>query len=103
MQLINSYDAIAATSNPSSTVVATSSSNGAGVELLVERARMLILKYSQNYVKGIGNRRLRFPSRPGEGVSEFAPKHCAQSMCLCQYLQKYHFERKPIKWYERIV
>jgi hypothetical protein len=56
--------------------------------LLVERSKTLVLKYSQSYVKAVAKRTIRFPTRPAEGVSEFAPRHCTKLYCLCQYLQK---------------
>lgn len=65
-------------------------------------ALRLVLKYSQNYVKETSKKRLLFPTRPLEGVSEFSPKHCANSYCLCQYVEKRHFKRSPREWYERI-
>ncbi|KHN88346.1 hypothetical protein Tcan_15693 [Toxocara canis] len=65
-------------------------------------ALRLLLKYSQNYVKETSKRRLLFPTRPLEGVSEFLPKHCATSYCLCQYVEKKHFKRSPREWYERL-
>lgn len=47
--------------------------------------------------------RLVFPTRPTQGVSEYAPKHCQKNLCLCQYVEKKHFNRKPKKWYEHFV
>uniref|UniRef100_A0A914W7G2 Transmembrane protein 268 n=1 Tax=Plectus sambesii TaxID=2011161 RepID=A0A914W7G2_9BILA len=70
--------------------------------LLVERAKILVLKFSQSYVKALAKRTIRFPTRPTEGVSEFSPRHCTKSLCLCQYLQKYHFESPAKKWYEKV-
>lgn len=68
-----------------------------------ERARHLVLKYSQDYVKDTARYRLIFPSRPSLGVSDYAPKHCPKQMCLCQYVDKYHFNRSPKKWYSYFV
>ncbi|VDK17992.1 unnamed protein product [Anisakis simplex] len=62
----------------------------------------LILKYSQNFVKETSKKRLLFPTRPVEGVSEFTPKHCTNSYCICQYVEKRHFKRSPREWYERL-
>ncbi|EYB87120.1 hypothetical protein Y032_0268g799 [Ancylostoma ceylanicum] len=53
-----------------------------------EKARHLILKYSQEYVKDTARYRLIFPSRPSLGVSDYAPKHCPKQLCLCQYIDK---------------
>uniref|UniRef100_A0A1I7XVF7 DUF2500 family protein n=1 Tax=Heterorhabditis bacteriophora TaxID=37862 RepID=A0A1I7XVF7_HETBA len=68
-----------------------------------EKARQLILKYSQGYVKDTVKHRIIFPSRPSHGVSEFVPKHCTKQLCLCQYIDKYHFNRLPRKWYSRFI
>ncbi|MFH4980140.1 hypothetical protein AB6A40_006849 [Gnathostoma spinigerum] len=65
-------------------------------------ATKLVLKYSQEFVKKTSQKRLLFPTRPAEGVSEFLPKHCALSHCLCQFIEKNHFNRSPKKWYERL-
>uniref|UniRef100_A0A0N5ATN8 Inner membrane protein n=1 Tax=Syphacia muris TaxID=451379 RepID=A0A0N5ATN8_9BILA len=67
-----------------------------------EYAEFLILKYSNNFVKDTTKKKLNFPTRPLEGVSEFSPKHCQTSYCLCQYIEK-HFKRPPRVWYDRIV
>ncbi|RCN30146.1 8-oxoguanine DNA-glycosylase [Ancylostoma caninum] len=56
-----------------------------------EKARHLILKYSQEYVKDTARYRLIFPSRPSLGVSDYAPKHCPKQLCLCQYIDKTFF------------
>uniref|UniRef100_A0A0N4XQR0 Histone-lysine N-methyltransferase SETMAR n=1 Tax=Nippostrongylus brasiliensis TaxID=27835 RepID=A0A0N4XQR0_NIPBR len=56
-----------------------------------EKARHLILKYSQDYVKDTARYRLVFPSRPSLGVSDYAPKHCPKQMCLCQFIDKVYF------------
>ncbi|KJH44236.1 hypothetical protein DICVIV_09747 [Dictyocaulus viviparus] len=53
-----------------------------------EKARQLVLKYSQDYVKSTAKYRLTFPSRPSLGVSEFTPKHCPKQLCLCQFIDK---------------
>ncbi|CAI4227038.1 unnamed protein product [Auanema sp. JU1783] len=68
-----------------------------------DKAKQLILKYSQGYVKDTVKKRLVFPSRPGLGVSEFVPRHCAKQQCLCQYIDKKHFNRSPKKWYDHFV
>ncbi|RCN30065.1 hypothetical protein ANCCAN_24174 [Ancylostoma caninum] len=68
-----------------------------------EKARHLILKYSQEYVKDTARYRLIFPSRPSLGVSDYAPKHCPKQLCLCQYIDKNHFNRPPRKWYSHFV
>ncbi|CAJ0575980.1 unnamed protein product, partial [Mesorhabditis spiculigera] len=68
-----------------------------------EKAKNLILKYSQGYVKETSLNRLGFPNKPQHGVSDFAPKHCKKQYCLCQYVEKKHFNRKPRKWYESVV
>ncbi|PAV60458.1 hypothetical protein WR25_10588 isoform B [Diploscapter pachys] len=53
-----------------------------------DAARHLVLKYSQGYVKGTVKHRLIFPSRPTQGVSDYAPKHCGQQMCICQFIDE---------------
>lgn len=63
------------------------------------QARLLLLKYSQSYGKALVRKRLRFPATPGQGVSEHAPLHCPASLCLCQYIHKYHFEKKGTRPY----
>ncbi|CAJ0917878.1 unnamed protein product, partial [Mesorhabditis belari] len=68
-----------------------------------EKARNLILKYSQGFIKDTSMGRINFPSRPQHGVSDFSPKHCKKQYCLCQYVEKKHFNRKPQKWYEKMV
>ncbi|PAV60057.1 hypothetical protein WR25_19543 [Diploscapter pachys] len=68
-----------------------------------DAARHLVLKYSQGYVKGTVKHRLVFPSRPTQGVSDYAPKHCGQQMCICQFIDEKHFNRKPKKWYAACV
>ncbi|KAK6024922.1 hypothetical protein OSTOST_09191 [Ostertagia ostertagi] len=70
---------------------------------IAEKARHLILKYSQEFVKDTARYRLVFPSRPALGVSDYTPKHCPKQMCLCQYIDKYHFNRPPKKWYSYFV
>ncbi|VDM52806.1 unnamed protein product [Angiostrongylus costaricensis] len=68
-----------------------------------EKARQLVLKYSQDYVKSSARYRIIFPSRPSLGVSEFNPKHCPKQLCLCQFIDKNHFNRSPRKWYSHLV
>lgn len=60
-----------------------------------ERAQVLLLRYSEAYVKALVRKNIKFPSGPIEGVSEFTPLHCRESYCLCQFLQKFHFEKQP--------
>ncbi|VDD96751.1 unnamed protein product [Enterobius vermicularis] len=67
-----------------------------------ELSETLVLKYSNNFVKDTTKKKLTFPTRPLEGVSEFAPKHCATSYCICQYIEK-HFNRPRREWYDRII
>ena len=55
------------------------------------KAAYLLVKYSQSYIKNIIRRRLRFPTRPAEGVSELTPLHCAKHYCICQFIQKVTF------------
>jgi hypothetical protein len=50
-------------------------------------AKELVFKYIQLYVKAYVKRRLLFPTRPSEGVSEYMPKHCTKSHCLCQFIE----------------
>ncbi|GMR33488.1 hypothetical protein PMAYCL1PPCAC_03683 [Pristionchus mayeri] len=71
--------------------------------LVNEEASKLLLKYSHGYVKESVTSRLVFPTRPTQGVSEYSPKHCEKNLCLCQYIEKRHFNRKPKKWYEHVV
>ncbi|VDP02971.1 unnamed protein product [Heligmosomoides polygyrus] len=71
---------------------------GGGAHTIEERARHLVLKYSQDYVKDTARYRLIFPSRPSLGVSDYAPKHCPKQMCLCQYVDKVCFSLT--KWYD---
>ncbi|GMS89474.1 hypothetical protein PENTCL1PPCAC_11649, partial [Pristionchus entomophagus] len=68
-----------------------------------EEAVKILLKYSHGYVKDSSRSRLVFPTRPTQGVSEYSPKHCQKSLCICQYIEKKHFNRKPRKWYEYFV
>ncbi|VDK58224.1 unnamed protein product [Cylicostephanus goldi] len=68
-----------------------------------EKARHLILKYSQDYVKDSARYRLVFPNRPALGVSDYTPKHCPKQLCLCQYIDKNHFNRPQKKWYSHFV
>ncbi|VDO56030.1 unnamed protein product [Haemonchus placei] len=65
--------------------------------------RFLVLKYSQEFVKDTARYRLVFPSRPTLGVSDYLPKHCPKQMCLCQFIDKHHFNRPPRKWYSHFV
>ncbi|KAK5985928.1 hypothetical protein GCK32_002395 [Trichostrongylus colubriformis] len=68
-----------------------------------EKARRLILKYSQDFVKDTARYRLVFPNRPALGVSDYTPKHCPKQMCMCQFIDKNHFNRPPKKWYSYFV
>ncbi|GMT33574.1 hypothetical protein PFISCL1PPCAC_24871, partial [Pristionchus fissidentatus] len=68
-----------------------------------EQAAKLVLKYSHGYVKDSARSRIVFPTRPTQGVSEYSPLHCQKKLCVCQYIDKKHFNRKPKKWYEHFV
>jgi hypothetical protein len=72
-------------------------------EELESSARDMLLNNTQPYVKAYAKvwmfvwilsnektlqKQLLFPTKPSEGVSEFRPKHCATSICICQYVEK---------------
>ncbi|KAI6213737.1 hypothetical protein M3Y94_00186700 [Aphelenchoides besseyi] len=65
-------------------------------EELESNARDILLQNTQPYVKAYAKKQLLFPSRPSEGVSEFRPKHCATSICLCQFTEKKVFHSLPL-------
>ncbi|KAI1723192.1 DEAD/DEAH box helicase domain-containing protein [Ditylenchus destructor] len=58
----------------------------------------LLLKYSQQYVKAYMKKQLIFPTRPVEGVSDFRPKHCAKSECICQFIEKQSYGSDHADW-----
>uniref|UniRef100_A0A914HSI5 Transmembrane protein n=1 Tax=Globodera rostochiensis TaxID=31243 RepID=A0A914HSI5_GLORO len=62
-----------------------------------DKAEGLMLDYAQAYIKGLVKLRLRFPTRPSEGVSDFLPRHVAKSHCLCQFVATEHFHKGPQK------
>uniref|UniRef100_A0A8R1DZF6 Uncharacterized protein n=1 Tax=Caenorhabditis japonica TaxID=281687 RepID=A0A8R1DZF6_CAEJA len=72
-------------------------------ESFVREAAALILEYSQEYVKSVVKKRLIFPNKPIQGVSNYAPKHCKTQMCLCQFIDEKKFNAKQKKWYERYI
>lgn len=55
---------------------------------LQANARDILLTHTQPYVKAYAKKQLLFPTKPSEGVSEFRPKHCSSSICLCQFVEK---------------
>uniref|UniRef100_A0A183CHR6 Transmembrane protein n=1 Tax=Globodera pallida TaxID=36090 RepID=A0A183CHR6_GLOPA len=64
---------------------------------IADKAEGLMLDYAQAYIKGLVKLRLRFPTRPSEGVSDFLPRHVAKSHCLCQFVATEHFHKGPQK------
>ncbi|KAL3072414.1 hypothetical protein niasHT_034098 [Heterodera trifolii] len=73
---------------------------------ITQKADELMLAHAQAYLKALVKHRLRFPTRPSEGVSDFLPRHVAKSHCLCQFVATEHFHKGPQKglapWYERM-
>uniref|UniRef100_A0A915NAS9 Uncharacterized protein n=1 Tax=Meloidogyne javanica TaxID=6303 RepID=A0A915NAS9_MELJA len=73
---------------------------------LLSEAENLLCHYSQEYAKAYMKRRFILPARPTEGVSEYRPKHCQRNLCLCQYIEREHFNKKSEKesapWYEKL-
>lgn len=57
-------------------------------EELEANARDILLAHTQPYAKAYAKKQLVFPTKPSEGVSEFRPKHCSSSICLCQFVEK---------------
>ncbi|KAH7697430.1 Protein C26B9.1 b [Aphelenchoides avenae] len=70
---------------------------------LKEAARELLLDHTQAYVKAYMKKQLLFPTRPSEGVSDFRPKHCKGSYCLCQFVEMRHFNNTKHVWYEHLI
>ncbi|KAI6216414.1 hypothetical protein M3Y99_01822200 [Aphelenchoides fujianensis] len=58
-------------------------------EELEAQAREILLNHAQE-------NKLVFPTRPSEGVSEFRPKHCSSSICICQFIEKKVFHSLPL-------
>ncbi|CAK5069643.1 unnamed protein product [Meloidogyne enterolobii] len=73
---------------------------------LLSEAENLLCHYSQEYAKAYMKRRFILPARPTEGVSEYRPKHCQRNLCLCQFIEREHFNKKSEKesapWYEKL-
>ncbi|KAI6239242.1 Transmembrane protein C9orf91-like protein [Aphelenchoides fujianensis] len=65
-------------------------------EELEAQAREILLNHAQEYVKAYAKKQLVFPTRPSEGVSEFRPKHCSSSICICQFIEKKVFHSLPL-------
>lgn len=57
-------------------------------------ATKYLIKHTQEYMKALFKGKLLFPRSPREGVSEFSPKHNATSWCLCQYVEKFQFNKQ---------
>ncbi|XP_059478623.1 transmembrane protein 268 isoform X2 [Neocloeon triangulifer] len=55
------------------------------------RAEMLLLRYSQRWVKLLTRQMLPLA---GEGVDSVAPRHCLQARCPCQFIEE-HLKYKP--------
>ncbi|CAD5223888.1 unnamed protein product [Bursaphelenchus okinawaensis] len=60
------------------------------------QAREFIVEHSQPYIKAYAKKQLLFPTKPSEGVSEFRPKHCQSSICICQYVEQKVFQNLPL-------
>ncbi|CAD5231346.1 unnamed protein product [Bursaphelenchus xylophilus] len=63
---------------------------------LDSQAREFIVEHSQAYIKAYAKKQLLFPTKPSEGVSEFRPKHCQASICICQYVEQKIFQDLPL-------
>ncbi|KAF7632722.1 hypothetical protein Mgra_00007863 [Meloidogyne graminicola] len=73
---------------------------------LFQKSENLLCFYSQEYAKAYMKKRFLLPVKPSEGVSEFRPKHCQRNLCLCQFIEREHFNKKSEKelapWYEKL-
>jgi len=63
----------------------------------------LLRDHIQIYIKSFVKRRLLFPTRPSEGVSDFRPKHSPKNHCLCQFIEEEYFNSYKKTWYEKLV
>uniref|UniRef100_A0AC34GXK2 RNA helicase n=1 Tax=Panagrolaimus sp. ES5 TaxID=591445 RepID=A0AC34GXK2_9BILA len=55
---------------------------------MASQCDQLLRAHIQPYIKSFVKRRLLFPTRPAEGVSDFRPKHCQKNHCLCQFVEE---------------
>ena len=57
-------------------------------EEMTNACDQLLRDHIQTYIKSFVKRRLLFPTRPSEGVSDFRPKHSPKNHCLCQFVEE---------------